>query len=442
MTLRLVGALVGACCLVLLVAPLAGAQILYTVDGAGGLVWETPAVPGPPCGQPTNPALPWPFVGIPAPCPAGSPLLGPMLPPPAGIIGDIAVDRLTDIVYVTDGFVIEEFAAGTPIGPAPGTPLNAYVMPPIMGALTGMGMDGAGAITGLPTLWVTDGFVVAAIAPGAPGCGPPPVLIPPFPHGLPVPPGGILTDITWDPFTGTLWVCDTTGTVYNMFPFGGPAGPIFPVGGVCGMAPMLQGIAYDLGSPAAFPTPYIGNQPVPALYVTDGFMIEYVDIFALGAPAPPTFYTPAPCNPTPGPSNGLAYSSRGIEYGVGGPAPTMIATSSGQSSSPGPTFTLYCLNGAPAGVLWVLFSTNTGTPGYLCPPLGFVGTPLYVSFFIAPGGFFFLGPSLPIVALPAAIPAGLPPGVQIFVQFLEDASGVGLGPWNSSNAVGFTITAP
>ncbi|MHC5210749.1 MAG: hypothetical protein ACYTG2_08535 [Planctomycetota bacterium] len=442
MFLRLVGALTGACCLIVFFAPIAGAQILYTVDGAGA-VWETPSVPGPPCGQPLNPPLPWPHIGLPAPCPAGSPVLGPVPPPPAGILGDIAVDRLTDIVYVTDGIVIEEFAAGTPVGPAPGTPLNAYFVPLGllgMAPLTGMCMDGAGVITGAPTLWVTDGVFVAGLAPGAPGCGPMGIIVPPFFHGLPVPPGGFLTDLTLDPFTLTFWVCDTTGVVYNMFPFGGPAGPIFPVVG-CGLIPVLQGIAYDLGSPAVFPPPYISNQPVPALYVTDGFVIEYLDPFALGALAPPTFYTTVPCNPTFGPSNGLAYSSRGIDYGAGGPVPKMVATSSGQSSSPGPTLTLYCFNAAPAGVTYVLYSTNTLVPGYICPPIALVGTPLYVSFFAPPGGFFLLGPSLPVTVLPAPIPA-VPVGVQLFVQFLEDASGVGLGPYTSSNALEVTITAP
>lgn len=445
MSPRLIGALAGACCLIVLFAPTAGAQILYTVDNAAGVVWETPSVPGPPCVQPTNPPLPWPHIGIPAPCPAGSPVLGPALPPPLGILGDIAADRLTDIVYVTDGFVIEEFAAGTPIGPPPGTPLNAYVVPLGllgMAPLTGMCMDGAGVIAGAPTLWVTDGVFVAGLAPGAPGCVPPVIIFPPFPHGLPVPPGGLLTDITLDPFTGTFWVCDTTGTVYNMLLGGGPAGLIFPVVG-CGLTPVLQGIAFDLGSPSVFPLPYIASQAPPALYVTDGFLIEYVDL-ALVALAGPTFYTPGPCNPTFGPSNGLAYASRGIEYGVGGPVPKMVATSSGQSSSPGPTFTLYCTNAAPVvgGLTYVLFSTNTAIPGYLCPPLALVGTPLYVSFFVPPGGFFLLGPTLPLMVLPAALPPALPIGVQFFIQFIEDASGIGVGPFTSSSAVGFTITAP
>ena len=46
---------------------------------------------------------------------------------------------------------------------------------------------------------------------------------------------------------------------------------------------------------------------VPALFVTDGFMIEYVDL-TTGFLAPPTFYAPWPCNPTMAPSNGLAYA--------------------------------------------------------------------------------------------------------------------------------------
>jgi hypothetical protein len=440
MSARICGALLAACCLALCFTPLVGAQLLYTVDGAAGLAFETPLMPGPPCGQPTNPILAWPILGlVPPSCPAGGPTLVPTIPPPAGLLGDVGVDRLTDIVYITDGFHIEEFAGGSPIGLPPGFPLNSYIVPPQlnMAGLTGLCVDGVGFVPGVPNIWITDGFLVAAISPGLPGCGPAGIVVPPFFHGLPISPNTLLTDLSWDPTTGTLWVCDTAGWIHQMGIGGGLVGPSWPVVG-CGLVPPLQGIAYDLGSQAKFP--FVGAQMVPAVFVTDGFMIESVDVSS-GLLAPPTFYAPNPCSGTPGPSHGLAYATKGITFGAGGG--NLTITSSGQSSSPGPTFWLYATGATPGSVMWVTVGANAFAPGYFCPPLMAVGQPLWVDFITPPGQLIFLGASVPgIMPIPAAIPPGLPTGAAMFVQFWEDLSGGAGGPFVSSDALGFTITLP
>ncbi len=420
------------------------AQRLYGIDGGAGAVYEFSALPGGPCGAPIPFGAFWPYA-VPAPCAFPPPPPGPFPPAPGGFMGDIAANRLTDTVFATDGFVIEEYAEFSPItGVAPGTPINAFPVPPIgtpfgiMGPLTGMGMDPLGAVTGAPTLWVTDGAFIAGIGPSAPGsCAPAPVLFPAFPSPFPLPVGAILTDVTWDPSTASLLACDSIGTVHSIVP-GGGAGPfaIFPVAGAagCGLAPGLQGIAMDLATtPSALGT-------LPAFYVTDGFVMTYLDV--TGAPAAPTFYTPVMCNGTPGPINGLAYNSHGNNYGAAPGAAT--AGTFGQSSSPGPTFGLF-LAGAPMpSFVWVAYGVNVPGPGFFCPPLIAVGNPLYTDPFTPPGGLIPLAAAIaPLMPIPAPIPGGLPAGVEVYVQFFMDLTPAAPGgPWLSTDAVNFTITTP
>ena len=114
---RLVFTLMVALCL--LGTP-ANAQTLYTMDGAASVaLHQESAPPAGACGQP-NPLgfFPW-FYGVPICGPFG-PVVGPLVPPPAGILGDLAVDRLADLVYVTDGLVISEHVGDPPCPAAPG----------------------------------------------------------------------------------------------------------------------------------------------------------------------------------------------------------------------------------------------------------------------------------------------------------------------------------
>jgi hypothetical protein len=436
MRVHLVGTLFVACCLILCLSPLTGAQVLYTMHGSAGITWEHPLAAGPPCGQPTSSFTAWSFVNkLPPGCPAGVPLLGPV-PAMPNIIGGLDVDRLTDIVYVTDGNTIEEFAGGSIVGPSPGAPLNAYLVPAgLFGQVTALAVDGVGMVTGVPTLWLSDGFRVMGVSRGAPACGPSTVIFPAFPHGLG--PSVVISDLTWDPFTGTLWVCDTLGWVHQMAVGGGPAGPSWSVA-ACGLTPPLQGVAFDVGSQAKFP--FVGAQLVPAMFVTDGARIAYVDVNS-GLPAPTTFYAPMPCTTTITPTQGLAFASKAVTFGQSGG--NLRIAASGQASSPGPTFRLHAVNVTAGSTLWAVVGANALGPGYFCPPLTAVGQPLYVDFITPPGQLVFLGPSAPgTMTFPAAIPAGLPNGAVLFVQFWEDLSGGLGGPFVSSDALGVTITVP
>ena len=424
-----------------LAASPADAQVLFGFDGGAGTVWEFPSVPGPPCVQPSNPPFAWPYAFFLAPCAVPPATLLPTAPAPAGILGDVASNRLTDTIFVTDGVLISEHLGGGPFTGTPGTIINSFPVPPAfgLGPITGMCHDSGGVLTGGPVLFITDGFLMAGITPSAPGtCGPPALVLPPVPVPAVVAPA---TDITFDPTSFTFWACDVGGFLTNFAPGGAFLGAT-PVAGICGLggAP-LQGIAWDLASAS----PFLGAQPAGALYVTDGFVVAYLVPAPLG-PAAPTFYSPFPCNPTPGPITGLAFKTGGITYGTPGPTflpPPILLMTSGQASSPGPTHALTYIGTAATSDVWVVYGFNVFAPGFFCPPVfPFLATPLYVDFFTPPGGLLFLGPGAPSVSIPAAIPAGVPPGLGIFMQIFEDTSGAGVGPWKSSAAVGVHVSAP
>jgi hypothetical protein len=426
-----------AVALALMLAPSATAQKLYGYDGPAGVVFEYTMLPGAPCGQPVPTVTTWPVL-VPPPC-AGPPLM-PTAPPGPVSFGDIAANSRTDTVLVCDGISIMEFAEFSPLTfTPPGTPINSFPIPLVTGALvTGLGMDELGLFTGgAPTLWLTDGFAIWGIVPSPPGsCAPVPIAVPPFVTPFPTPPGVILTDVTWDPSTGTLLACDSGGFVHSIVPGGGP-GPygFFPVAGAagCGLMPFLEGIAMDLATtPSA-----LGS--IPAFYVTDGFMNAYLDV--TGAPAAPTFYTPMTCNPSVGPQNGIAYVNHSINFGAPPGAATL--TTFGQPSSPGPTYGLTITSPAPS-FAWVVYGVNIPGPGFFCPPAFAVGNPLYVDPFTPPGAFFALvGLPAGATSLPAPIPAGLFPGVEAYVQvFLDLSPGAPGGPWLSTDAIDLVVTAP
>ncbi|MFT7463254.1 MAG: hypothetical protein ACI9EF_001598 [Pseudohongiellaceae bacterium] len=412
------------------------AQTLYGLDGAGGAVFEFSSMPGGPCGAPSPmPPTAWPFI---APPPCFGPMAGPTAPPGPFSFGDIAADRLTDTIYVCDGFIVEQYSDVSPLAGTPaGLPINSFPLPAVLGLpITGMGMDAAGITTGAPTLYVTDGFLIAGFVPSPPGsCAAPLPIVAPFPSPFPMPAGVGLTDVTLDPSTGTLLACDSGGMIHSIG-IGGGFGPygFFPAAVFCGMTPRLEGIAMDLATtPSA-----LGS--LPAFYVTDGFMTTYMDI--TGGPAAPTFYTPMPCNPNPVPVNGLAYASHSVNYGV--PPATAALKSFGQSSSPGPTYGV-TITGIPApGFLFLLSSTNIPGPGFFCPPLFAAGNPLLVDIFSPTGSvtpLFAAGPGA--VSIPAPIPAGLPLGVELYLQvFIDLSPGLPGGPWMATDAIDTVITAP
>lgn len=377
------------------------AQSLYGFDGAGSLVVEATGPPGGPCGYPTGPML----SAYPTPLSWICPLPVTMGPPPANIIGDLAVDKVNDTVWVTDGIILGEYVAS---GGGMGTPVTGFVPAPFgSGApLTGLGMDSAAGL-----LWMTEGlFAQALIPPPPPGCPAAGVVaVPPFPLPLPIP-GSLATDIEWNPVTGTLWICDTAGMVTEVV-IGGAMGPFgtWPAAaGMCGLAPPLQGIAIDTVATAV--------TGLPTIYVTDGFMIDYQ--VPGGAPAPPTFYSPFPCIPTMGPLLGLAFAGRALPYGVGGDNSGLVPPtigSIGQGLSPSATFTVTLAGSVPGSTAILYVSWG----GLYCPALMVMGLPVLINLVPTP---LMLG-AVPVgpgggAMLTTGIPAGYAPGNSFWLQWL------------------------
>jgi len=397
------------------------AQVVLGVDNTVGLTFEFTTTPGGPCGAP-NPTLVTCAYGPPT-CPGMAPLV------PSGfgtLLGDIADDPVTDVTYVTDGRVVVE-TAGDPACAGPCTPIKDWFIPvtPITGPVTGMGCSGTGSFGPAPVLWMTDGVAVWGVVPPT-GCGPATIVFPPCPLPAALVPA---TDLSWDPTLGVLWVSSAAGFVQAIsVPGCAPASPLVAVA-ACGLGP-LTGLAYDTA------TPGIAGQP-PSAYVTDGLVVAYINPFT-GLPAPPTFYTPVTCTPTPGFLSGLALANRGVEYG----APRVLAhlTSFGQSSTPGPTFGIE-VTGAPAGSMaWLIANFNIPGPGFFCPALPGVGTKIYVD--PTPPGFILPLGGLPAgcAPVPLPIPAAVPVGLQVFLQVVFLSGGP--PAVDASNGLEFAIGLP
>ena len=208
-----------ACCTV------ASAQTNWSIEGTLPSYGE---YNGPPPGALVNPMPYAVFIPVPPPPPApwnlpfaplnpalggsavdtdGNPLTGgPTVP------AMIHSDGLTVEMSTVMGMFVTSFSAG-------GGPL-------LPGTISGVGYDSIADI-----IWLTDGTLCLATAlPPAPGVIPP-VVVPPFP--LPLPAGVPASGLDWDPFTGTLWFCDTAGLVTNCLVGGAPlvtfpAGPLLP----------------------------------------------------------------------------------------------------------------------------------------------------------------------------------------------------------------------
>jgi hypothetical protein len=222
--------------------------------------------------------------------------------------------------------------------------------------LTGMGFDSEN-----DRLWLTDGASAIAIAPPDTGCDTPSVVVPAF--SLPVG-SAHATDIEWDSWSHTLWICDDVAKVTNVKSGGGigPGGSF--TAGNCALG-FLSGIAFDTCQ--------------GTLFVTDGATIEHLT--TTGAPAPPTFYAPnPPCftPPPPGPPallSGLAFSPRpqllGIACASIGNTPQIGYTGS-FSLSPNPRFSITVENAYPSGTGMLLLSIDAS-----CPPVMWGSCELY-----------------------------------------------------------------
>jgi hypothetical protein len=309
----------------------ASAQSLYGVDGAGATAMELTGPSTLPCGYPNGPVLfSWPYIQL-APCPPMQPY--PTLPP--NVLGDITTNRKSDTAFVSDGKNIGEFTST-------GVELNVMSVGTLgISAVTGLGYD-----TMAGRLWVSDGNMIYAMTPSAPGSCLPPVITSSFaPAGL-----GFVTDVSWHSPTSVLYACDVAGRIAGYTAAGVlVAGPWLASASGCPLGLPLVGIAADTSS--ACP----GG--LTRLYVTDGFTVDYQ--FVGGIPGPAKFYTPFNCYPwSSAPTQGLEYVARPITYGTGtGP---IIGSAGGRACCPTRTSRSRSPAGLPAA--WPTCSTGPARP--------------------------------------------------------------------------------
>lgn len=416
-----IAAAVSATLMLAVTTPLA-AQSLLELTGMAGTVTESTGPPAA-CGFPTGPVLGAFLYPAPFGCPtaAATPFAAPYL-------GDVATNRLTNTIWVTDGFIFTEYTGG---GPGFGLPVRSFPLPiafALPGPVTGMDvMQAPFAPAG--TLLVTDGaFCAGILPPAAPGCGPPVVVIPPF--ALPfIGAAGLASDLSWSPAVGgSIWI-STVGGFIGQVLLGGAPGPfgVFAPVGICAPA-ILTGIAVDTATPSAFGAPI-------STYVTGGGM-TYRCIPG-GAAGALTFYRTAACVfATAPPNSGLGFSLHPLAYGVGtDPAflPPPVAMAAGQSSTPSGPMSITLAGNAP-GMAYLFYGIAAA-----CPPIPFLGGN---SLYVAPPLFGPVGPfavGAGGITLPFAIPAGQPVGASITMQWIVAKAG---GGFQASNGIEFTIGRP
>ncbi len=376
------------------------AQSVWGVNGFNALAQQMTGPAAGPCAYPSGGLLNSFNYNVAFPCPTAGPYTTA-----AG--GDITIDRVNDTVWVTDGLWTTNYTKA-------GVPLESFISP-IPTMITGLGWGQLGAAN---VLWITDGFMFAAIQPPPPiGCGAVPIfVVPPTPVTFP----GMATDIDYDPRTGTLFMSNSNGLVSNQF-IGGAPGPygVFAPGGCFGGG--LMGICVD--------TP-----GCKALYVTNGQTVAHINFG--GGLYPPTFYTPNPCFSWAGaaPITGLAHDCSPIRYGNGCDSTAFtipVHSSVGEAVSPNPAFTLLMSNSDP-GNAYLLVGTNAA-----CPGIPFMGCSILVNpISLVFGPYPHVAPNF---TFPAPLPPGMPCPLSIYTQFvnLKFAGGV-----ETTNALEFSIGMP
>lgn len=425
----------GRCLSVLVVAglliPTATGQKLFGGEAVGGGLTAFTTAAGGACNAPHAERA---VCALFSACPG----IDPPAPTAGTLRGDVATNRLKDTVWVTDGFTIHEYLGdlSCAVSVLSCVAIDSFLAPSFMDAITGMGMDAAGgtvSAVGTAVLWVTDGTRVAGLVPNG-SCVPPTLVSGPFAHGIGGP-AGILTDVSWDPLSGTLWLCDSFGLVHNIFIGGGSASPSFvATPGVCGtLAPPLLGLAIDTAWTASGPIP----PETPKMYVTDGLIVQYIT--DTGAAAGGTFYTPDTCTPTNGLLNGLALAGYGVHYGTS--RVTATIGSFGQSSSPGPSWGLE-LRSAPIGDgIWLIYNFSFPGPGFYCPPVFAQGANFWLDPGF-PGGLVFLGAvTSSCMSYPLPLGVGIPSGLTLFTQFITTPA-VGPPISDATGGLAFTIHRP
>ncbi|MEX1024478.1 MAG: hypothetical protein WD226_05315 [Planctomycetota bacterium] len=376
--------------LLVLFAALPSAQSLVGLDASGSLVYELTGPKRQIWNGPTARILElWPTVTMSA-CP--TPIA---FAPPPSLFGDVAVDGKLDRVWVTDGATIAEYEPD-------GTLLRAFPQLVFATPISGLGMDAE-----LGELWITDGFQAARILPPTEACGGvATVTVGPLTLFSTAPPNPA-TDIEWDPYTSSLWVCDTLGNVGNLNTDGslGPEGG-FVATGVCGLTPPLTGVAVD-----------VTRSPV-RIFVTDGTRIAYFE--PNGTLAEPTFGTTSECQAATGEMLGLAFASRAVAFGVGSStsgAPPAIH-SSGQAIPGNGNFFVELRKAAP-----ISLATLYVSPHAVCPLGTFELMALpRLGCDWGPVGLYFVD-SEGRASSPQSVPASFPTGRQmVFHWVVMDAS--------------------
>jgi hypothetical protein len=389
------------------------AQTFFSIEGTAASTGQY-NMPPPPCGGVLVPPI-FPVGGL--PCPPVAPF------PPAACLGGTSVDQDGNplsggpgfpVVVNSDGIMLEMMTpAGAPLGSAP---VGAGAVLP--GLVSGVGCDSLFDI-----YYITDGFFVAGVGvpPAGAVCGPPPVIVPPFPLVIA---GGPACGLAYDPCTATLWTCDAGGFVTN-YTLAGAALVTFPVPV---LAPPLTGISVNLTN---------GN-----VQVTDGFMLaEYTPAGLLAPPAGHYLsLNPAPIPLWAAPVDGLGFALAPVNYGGScsntGFLPT-IFSAGGYSYAGNPAFTIAEAGASPGAMSFLLVGFAAA-----CPPLAFSGCTLWV----APPflGIIATGPTNAAggVRLTAPLPMGAPGpcappvGASVFLQFINFP---GPGLIETTDGLTFTI---
>ncbi len=371
----------------------ANAQMLVTLEGVFPSAGEF-TIHGPnPCGYPNPDHFVWFMPDFASAC--GS--IFSFTPPPTGLLADIAIDKVNDVVWGTDGLQLTGYMAGVPFSTvtiAPGSILA--------GPITGLGFDSELGRIGVPA-------GVTAIASAPPGAGCPGAVVPVAgPVSLPLG-GSVALDIEWDSWSDTLWVSDDLGGVTNVDLTGalGPFGSFVPGG--CGFAGQpLPGITFDTCT---------GN-----LWISDGFVMANYTRSGVTAPAP--FYAPSgPCctPPPPGPPSpmaGLAFSPRPLKYGsacatVG--SPPSIGYVGSFSTSPNPSFGITLSGAQPNSPCALLIGIGAPCPGLAWGPCTVLVTPIVFVLTTQTNGTGDAGYALPI---PLVAPGAPPIGTTVMAQWL------------------------
>lgn len=311
------------------------------------------------------------------------------------------------------------------------TPAGAYITSSVVGGVVLPGLISGVACDSLTdTIYLTDGFLVVGVGvpPGPPACGPPPIVVPPFPV---VTPAGVgICGLGYDPCTGTLWACDGTGFVSH-FAIGGAF-----LGGFAAsppLAPMLTGLTVNNTN---------GN-----LQVTDGAMVaEFTPAGLLAAPG--AFYLAANPYPVPlwaAPVSGLGFSLRPLVYGrgctkVAGGIPPSIGTAGGYPFAGNPIFRIRETGATPGLSSFLLVSVFPSCPAlpiFGCAPGLNIGLPFAAMFATgivpAAGTVSFPAP----IPLPAAGPCAPLVGITPYFQFIN----IGGGMVEMTEGLEFTIGA-